>query len=498
MVGGDVVLDLKGAGGADLVRHRGGLGKFLDIRSAQDFDLVHLVHRGGSDDHIVIDEEVRGHLDGVAIGILARVGDDAGQRGYRRDLGGYQIDLCVLGSAAAEEVAVKGAQGNALRVRRLSHADAGTAGALKHSRARRDDVGQRAVLGEHVQHLLRAGCDGEGYAVGDGLALEDMRDLHQVGVAGVGAGADAHLVDLHALELGERLDRVGRVGTGGEGSELAEVDHDVLVIDSVVVGLELGIGVLAALRLQEGEGVLVGREDRGGSAQLGAHVGDGRALRDGERFHTFAGILDDLADAALDGQDAQHFEDDVLRADVLLQLAGQLDFDHLRHGDVVLAAAHRDRYVEAAGADRQHADAAAGGGVGVGADERLAGNREALEMHLMTDAVARTGEVDAVLLAHRLNEAMVVGVLKARLQGVVVDIGDRALGANAVYAHRLKFKIRHRAGGVLCECLVDTDTDVGALYHLAGDEVVLNNLFSNSQSHNYLRFLILKCFSIYL
>ena len=40
-----------------------------------------------------------------------------------------------------------------------------------------------------------------------------------------------------------------------------------------------------------------------------------------------AGVLDDLADAALDGQPAQHLEDDVLGADPGLQLAGQLDAD---------------------------------------------------------------------------------------------------------------------------------------------------------------------------
>lgn len=60
---------------------------------------------------------------------------------------------------------------------------------------------------------------------------------------------------------------------------------------------------------------------------------------------------------------------------------------HLGHSYVVCAAAHRNRDVESA-APNEHADAAAGRGVAVRADERLAGDAEALKMHLMADAVA--------------------------------------------------------------------------------------------------------------
>ena len=94
-----------------------------------------------------------------------------------------------------------------------------------------------------------------------------------------------------------------------------------LVIDSVVIRLELGICVRSVLRLQEFERVLVRGEDRGGRAQLSAHVGDGRSLRDAQCLDTLACILNDLAYAALDGHDAQHLEDDILCGDILLQLA---------------------------------------------------------------------------------------------------------------------------------------------------------------------------------
>ena len=61
---------------------------------------------------------------------------------------------------------------------------------------------------------------------------------------------------------------------------------------------------------------------------------------------------------------------------------------HLGHSYVVCAAAHRNRDVKSTRAEREHADASAGRGVAVRADERLAGDAEALKMHLMADAVA--------------------------------------------------------------------------------------------------------------
>ena len=77
-----------------------------------------------------------------------------------------------------------------------------------------------------------------------------------------------------------------------------------------------------------------------------------------------------------------------------LQLARQVDAYHFRHGDVVGAAAHGNRHIKAACADGEHTDTAACGGVAVGADQGLAGNAEALQMHLMADAVAGAGKVE--------------------------------------------------------------------------------------------------------
>ena len=79
----------------------------------------------------------------------------------------------------------------------------------------------------------------------------------------------------------------------------------------------------------------------------------------------------------------------------------RFDLYHLGHGDVVGAAAHGHRNVQAACAHGKHADAAAGRGVAVGADEGFTRHAEPLQMHLVADAVAGTGEVDAVLFGNR-------------------------------------------------------------------------------------------------
>ncbi len=310
-----------------------------------------------------------------------------------------------------------------------------------------------------------------------------MRHAHHVEIAGIGAGADTNLIHGLALQLLDGLDVVGRVGTSRQRLQLGEVDFNHLIIYSVVVRAQLAVILFSVLCLQKGSGGLVGGEHRGGGAQLGAHVGDGRSFGHAQGLDALAAVFHDLADAALDAHHAQHGENDVLCRYPRRELAGEVDSDHLGHGDVVGAASHGDRHVQAACADRQHTDAAAGGGVAVGADQGLAGLAEALQMHLMADAVAGARKINAVLFAHRLNKAVVVGILKACLQCVVVDIGDALLGLDARNAHRLILDIRHCACRVLRQRLVDFQTDVAADGHFAGHKVLFNDFLRNCVSH---------------
>ena len=119
----------------------------------------------------------------------------------------------------------------------------------------------------------------------------------------------------------------------------------------------------------------------------------------------------------------------------------------------------------------------------VRADQRFAGDAEPLQMHLMADAVAGAGEVQPVLFAYGLDIPMVVGVFKTGLQCVVVNISDGALRADTGHAHGFKFKIRHGAGGILCQGLVNAQSDLLSDGHIAADQVRADQFLRESISH---------------
>ena len=79
---------------------------------------------------------------------------------------------------------------------------------------------------------------------------------------------------------------------------------------------------------------------------------------------------------------------------------------------------------------------------------------------------------------------MVVGVHKAALQRVVVDISDGKLRAHTGDTHGLIFQIRHGARGVLCECLVDAQAHLAARLHFAVNEVCGDDLLCDGLSHS--------------
>ena len=121
----------------------------------------------------------------------------------------------------------------------------------------------------------------------------------------------------------------------------------------------------------------------------------------------------------------------------------------------------------------------------VGADEGLAGDAEALQVDLVADAVAGAGEVQAVLLCHGLDVPVVVGVLKAGLQGVVVDVGHAALRPHPGDAHGLKLQVGHGARGVLGQRLVDAQGYLAAGGHVPADQMRSDDFLSNGQAAHF-------------
>ena len=150
---------------------------------------------------------------------------------------------------------------------------------------------------------------------------------------------------------------------------------------------------------------------------------------------------------------------------------------------MICSAAHSNGNVETACSEGEHTDSAARRGVAVRADQRLSGSTEALEVYLMADAVSGTREVQTVLLCRRLDEAVVVGVFKARLKSVVVYVCDRELGGNARDTHSLEFKVSKRSGRVLSQGLVDAESYLLSCDHLAGHQMVGDYFLCNSLSH---------------
>jgi hypothetical protein len=167
-------------------------------------------------------------------------------------------------------------------------------------------------------------------------------------------------------------------------------------------------------------------------AEVGDHVGDRRPLGDAEVGRPRARELEHLVLSTRGADAPQKLEDDVLGLNPgPRELALEPDLDHLGAGDLVRVTAEHDGHVEAAGADRDHSEAARLGGVGVSAQHRLAGLAEALHVDVVAYPVAGAREVQPVPARQRLEHAVVVGVLVIELDDVVVDVLDGTLDLDA-------------------------------------------------------------------
>ena len=357
VVGGDLV--------ADLYQHAPGqgVGQGLTGRGGDDGRTANDLHAGGVGlaqrriDHVVVSGERFGRLDGGAgcaerFGERAGVGDLAGQRrsdgGFRRD----EENVVIRRAGPAGEVAVEGPQADRALGRREALADARPAAGLQHASARGDQVAQRPVGGEHLQHLPAARGDAQLHRRTDRSPLEHGGDEHQVLVAGVRARADHHLGNGRAGELRDGADvvRAGRlsrqrlalgqvdhhaveahfraaVGVGGADFHVRAVRANRLDRPGVALGVEaLGNAVVGGARVggerredvapplsgEELSRHFVGRENAARGAQLGAHVRAGRPGRDGQRSCALAEVLHRAAHVAAGGEYAQQLEDDVL------------------------------------------------------------------------------------------------------------------------------------------------------------------------------------------
>ena len=475
VVRGDVVLHLQQHFAANRVFQVVSQRKGLDVRSPYDFHRVLRAFRRRRNHKVVVHVEARRHLHRQVDVQSPRIRQHAGNRRHCRRFTARQINPRGCGPAAGIEIPVVRANGNRVRLRALPHADARAACAFENPRAGVQHVRQRAVFRQHGQHLLASRPDHQAHVRMHGLALQNPRHPHHVLIAAVGAAADENLVHLDRPDLFNRFHVVRQVRPRHQRHQLVQLNLDHFVVCRVRVGAQLPEVLLPALGLQESPGHLVAGENGSRRAKLRAHVRNGRPLRYGQAFHALADVFHHLARAALDAQPPQHFENNVLRRHGVGQFPRQLHAHDLRAGQVVGPSAHGHRHVQAAGPDGQHADAAAGGRVAVAAEQSHPRNAEALQLHLVADPVPGLRAPDPVLLRNALDVLVVVRVFKTGLQRVVVDVGHAPAGLHPADPHGFKLKIRHRAGAVLGQGLVNPDGNFLSGRQFPADQMVGQN-----------------------
>ena len=315
------------------------------------------------------------------------------------------------------------------------------------------------------------------------LALKHCRNRKHIQHRGVCARTDTYLIYLHTLKLCHRLYVVGTVGTGSKRNERGEVDGVFRIVNCVLIGSKLHKVCFSFFSTKECTCNLVRGEERAGCAKLCAHICYSSSLGNGKCLNALSAIFYNRAHTALNTQTAKDLKNNVLCANVRRKSTCEIYLDDLGHSYVVCAAAHSYRNVKTACAHTQHTDTACSRRMAVRADKGLSGNAEAFEMNLMADSVTGAREADSVLLCYCLNISVVVGIFKACLKCVVVDISNRQLGLYSFRAHSFKLKISHCARCVLCKCLVDAECYLASRFHFTRNKVIFDYFLCYCVSH---------------
>ncbi len=388
-----------------------------------------------------------------------------------------------------------------------------------------EDLVETLALGLGL-HLLGARDDHDPRGLADLPALEDGGSEAQVADAAVRAGADEDDIDRLAgdglaglqVHIGEALleaaagrvvrhlveggdvavdaDAHARVGAVGDHRlELVRVEDDGLVVDGALVGGEgapVGDGLVpigarggVAAAADVVEGGLVGGDETGPRAALDAHVADGHPLLHVERADGLARELEDVAGPATGADPRDEGEDDVLGTHAGLEGAVDADLVGLRlaleqglGGEDHLDLARPD-------AERQRAERAVGGRVGVAADDGHAGLRQAeLGADDVDDAlgVAAVGvDRDAELGAVGLELPDLGGTLlvedreaAGRGRGAVVRRGDGLARLADPGAPGAEPGEGLGAGDLVDEVEIDGEEGGGAV--VLGDDVLVPDL----------------------
>ncbi len=273
---------------------------------------------------------------------------------------------------------------------------------------------------------------------------------------------------------------VNLLGAGERGRHAGEVELDHLaVIDRTFLdravhalgpevgleGVDLFLGAPGALEVNDGR--VVHREEAHGRAVIGRHVGDRRAVGNGEAGRAFAEELDELVDDVGLAHELGDGEHEIGGGDAAAQRSLQVHADHVGGEEVGRLAEHAGLGFDAAHAPRDHADGIHHGRVAVGADQGVGiveavllvhAARQVLEVHLVHDADAGRHHAEGIEGLHRpLHEGVALLValelelhveIERVLDPVVVDL-------DGVVHHEIDGNERLDHLGVLAEPLCD-------------------------------------------
>ena len=483
MVSSNIILNLQHQLCGQFVGKGLALGEFLNVGTTQHFHIHSIFCACRSQNSRIINGKrfrQRYISDGIHGG---RIGNVTGQRSSNCCFGRNQIYLCILGTAAAQEVTVKCTQADSGRVGREPHSDAGTAGAFQNSGAAGKNIGQSTAVCQHPQNLLGTGRNRQAHRRIHGLALEHCRYLQHIVKRRIGTGADTDLIHLGALKRIHIHDIIGAVGAGNHWLQAGKIDGNDPVILSIGITGQRHVVLFSALGLEESSGGFIRGENGCGGTQFCAHIGDGSTLGNGQCIHTGATPFDNGTHAALNRQDPQDLKAHILCGYKGIQLTGQFHLIHFGHGDIVSTAAHGNSHIQAARTKRQHTNTASGGSMAIRANQGLTGLTKAFQMYLVTDTVTGTGEIDTMLIGNGLQIAVVIGIFKAGLKCIVIHISYTQLRLDSGNTHCFKLQVSHSTGSILGQCLIDFQRNLTAGSHVAGQKMCCNNFLCNCLTH---------------
>ena len=225
---------------------------------------------------------------------------------------------------------------------------------------------------------------------------------------------------------------------------LREVDFYNLVVESsrigkyLIVGTKLGSVLLGkrsnllTTRLAEiFAGILVEWEDRTGSTQLCTHVTDGSLTRGRDAIQALAKVFEDGIGTTLHGEDAQDFENHILRSSPSGELACEMHTDEAWHLELPRLTCKHIHGIGTTNTHGYHTETAGVWGMGVSTHHHTSREGIVLKYHLMDDTSTWSPESDVIFLRYRLQKVIYLFISLACLRQVLCSTH---VGTNQVIA----------------------------------------------------------------